>query len=103
MDAEQKIYDLSQKLGVTQGQVNTLFELMSDIKDAVKSMAGDIKTIQQDIHRIANVEKELEKIEKLAKEVKELQITKWVLAGGLIVLSALTPGGLGDLLQKLWH
>jgi chromosome segregation ATPase len=102
MDIEQKIYDLSQKLGVTQGQVNTLFEVMSDIKDSVKSMASDIKTIQQDIHRLAGVEKELVRLEQLSKEVKELQVAKWVLTGALVMLS-LFHDNLGGIVSKLWH
>ena len=102
MDVEQKVYDLSQKLGATQGQVNTLFSIMGDIKDSVKEMASDIKCIQSDVHRIVDIEKEMKRVETLEEAIKELQIWKWTITGMVVLLGFLVPIGV-ELMDKLWH
>ena len=96
---EQKVYDLSQKLGATQGQVNTLFTIMQDIKDAVKEMAGDIKSIQKDIHKIVEIEDKIKEIGTLRKDVDKLREWKWTVTGGVILLSIIVP----YVIEKLWH
>lgn len=106
---EQKVYDLSQKLGTTQGQVNTLFQILKDMKDSVKEMAGDIKSIQQDIHKIVTIEEKLEVIKGLKSELKEIKEEvdelskwKWVIAGGIVILSIFSPQ-INLVIQRLWH
>lgn len=91
MNLDNKIYDLSEKLSVTQGQVNTLFSLLEEVKKAITSMASDIRSIREEVHKFTPLTTTIEDINGVKDEIKELRGWKDKMLGAMIIISLLMP------------
>jgi phage-related protein len=89
-DMEARVYNLSEKLGVTQGQVNTIFSVLKDLKDSLSNMSGDLKSIRSDIHGLVaelNSVKSFEaRIQKLSDKTRELEKWRNIQLGAIAIL-----------------
>jgi len=90
---EDRVYNLSEKLGATQGQVNSLFTLLTDLKESMSSIAVDIKGIKGELHSINDLRPRILALEeecKIAKKKLEENVLwrTWI-AGAAAVLGAI--------------
>jgi len=82
---EERVYHLSGRLGVTQGQVNTLFTVLEDLKASMQSIASDLKVIRKDVHDSADAKTKITALEENVSTVntkfKELDDWKTEMKG----------------------
>lgn len=92
---EEKLYGLSDKLAVTQGQVNTLFAVLEDVKKSMESIADDIKAIRNDLHGLSVTRLQITTAESNIKELltttNDLKMWKQYLTGAIAVSYILIP------------
>ena len=81
---ESRIYQLSDRLGSTQGQVTTLFTLQKDLKESMQSIAGDIGDIKKDVHAMVDARQRIDLLERQSQE-----FLKWkaMVMGGFAVVT----------------
>lgn len=92
---EEKFYGLSDKLAVTQGQVNTLFAVLEDLKKSMESIASDIKAIRNDLHGLSITRLQINTAETNIKELQtvttDLNLWKQYITGAVGVSYILIP------------
>lgn len=94
-DLDSKMSALSEKVHLQQGQINTLFKFFEELKDSVKSIAQDLKSIRSDIHDAIATKIETEHLitdlSATKQDVKELTTWKNQVFGVIIFIGCLLP------------
>lgn len=90
---EERVYNLSDQVGKQEIHIAYMLKTHEDFKEMLARLCSNIEQIKTDIHSFAQTERRLENIEiaitTQGKDIQELQKTRWIVFGAMLIIAPL--------------